>query len=285
MPRARLLKPGFYKNEELIELPFEGRLLFAGLWTLADRSGHLEDRPKRIKMELFPADMVDVDALLESLNARGFVHRYTSGSLALIHIPSFLKHQSPHKNEPASTVPACECEAAGGAPIVEEHSASTVQEPEEHSAAPVMSDARPAVTGNRYTDNGNQLAVTGSSLSESGEPSARETPIPLPKKTKVTEEWLENEREVFRDRLPADGFWSFDRVWAFRRDQPYFRTARDQQGYIHRALEDATQRWAEDRSNGNGKSGTGYAANRQSNVALAQPANGPGRVPDMVVED
>lgn len=156
MARARLLKPGFFKNEDLIDLPFEGRLLFAGLWTLADRSGHLEDRPKRIKMELFPADSLDVDALLEGLNAHGFIHRYTRGALALIHIPSFPKHQSPHKNEPASTVPACDCEAIGEPPIPMERSASTIQEPDGHSPAPVMSGARPAVTGsssgNRNTE-------------------------------------------------------------------------------------------------------------------------------------
>jgi len=29
--RARNLKPGFFKNEELADLPFEARLLFAGL--------------------------------------------------------------------------------------------------------------------------------------------------------------------------------------------------------------------------------------------------------------
>ena len=44
MARARLLKPGFFTNEDLCELPAFGRLLFAGLWTIADREGRLEDR-------------------------------------------------------------------------------------------------------------------------------------------------------------------------------------------------------------------------------------------------
>ena len=54
MARARNIKPGFFKNELLAEMPPETRLLFMGLWCLADREGRFEDRPKKIKMELFP---------------------------------------------------------------------------------------------------------------------------------------------------------------------------------------------------------------------------------------
>ena len=61
MARSRNIKPGFFTNDGLAELPFEVRLLFIGLWTLADREGRLEDRPKRIRMEIFPGDNVDVD--------------------------------------------------------------------------------------------------------------------------------------------------------------------------------------------------------------------------------
>ena len=76
MARARNIKPSFFHNEELVELPFEVRLLFVGLWTLADRAGRLEDRPKRIKMAIFPADNVDVDAGLQGLEDSGFIHRF-----------------------------------------------------------------------------------------------------------------------------------------------------------------------------------------------------------------
>jgi hypothetical protein len=69
MARARNIKPSFFTNEELVELPFSTRLLFIGLWTLADREGRLEDRPKRIKMAIFPADNIDVDAALGELES------------------------------------------------------------------------------------------------------------------------------------------------------------------------------------------------------------------------
>ena len=45
MARARNIKPGFFKNELLVGLPYEYRLLFIGLWTIADRDGRFEDRP------------------------------------------------------------------------------------------------------------------------------------------------------------------------------------------------------------------------------------------------
>lgn len=118
MPRARSLKPGFFRNEELLELSFETRLMFAGLWTLADRAGRLEDRPKRIKIELFPLDEVDIDDNLSQLQERGFIVRYVSGANRYIQVTNFDKHQNPHKSERDSTIPA-PCEQG----------ASTMQEP------------------------------------------------------------------------------------------------------------------------------------------------------------
>jgi hypothetical protein len=106
MARSRILKPGFFTNELLAELPFAGRLLFAGLWTLADREGRLEDRPKRIKAALFPWDEVDVDPLLVALESRGFIDRYDGGGYPLIQIAKFNEHQTPHQRETASIHPA-----------------------------------------------------------------------------------------------------------------------------------------------------------------------------------
>lgn len=49
MAGARNIKPGFFTNDVLAACDQLARLLFAGLWTVADRAGRLEDRPKRIK--------------------------------------------------------------------------------------------------------------------------------------------------------------------------------------------------------------------------------------------
>lgn len=105
MARSRILKPGFFSNEDLAALSFEARLCFAGLWTLADREGRLEDRPKRIDAALFPYDQVDIVAILEALTVNGFIRRYVANGVAVIDIPRFAEHQHPHQRELASQLP------------------------------------------------------------------------------------------------------------------------------------------------------------------------------------
>ncbi len=105
MARARNIKPGFFKNEILAEMSAFDRLLFIGLWCLADREGRVEDRPKRIKMELFPCDTYDVDVGIEELRRSGFVTRYDIAGKKTISIVNFLIHQTPHGTEKDSDLP------------------------------------------------------------------------------------------------------------------------------------------------------------------------------------
>jgi hypothetical protein len=119
MARARSIKPGFFKNEELAELGSDAMLLFAGLWTLADRAGRMEDRPKRIKAEVFPYHDCDVDKLLNSLVRARFIVRYSVNGSRYIAIPTWSKHQNPHVKEAASIIPAHD-----------EHGASIMPNPE-----------------------------------------------------------------------------------------------------------------------------------------------------------
>lgn len=107
MARARNIKPGLFKNEVLGVADALYTLLFEGLWLLADREGRLEDRPLRIKAEVFPyRDGLDVSAMLNWLQANGFIRRYRVNGAALIQIDAFTKHQNPHKNEPESELPS-----------------------------------------------------------------------------------------------------------------------------------------------------------------------------------
>ncbi|MBC8638293.1 hypothetical protein IAG25_15845 [Caballeronia sp. EK] len=110
MAHARILKPTFFRNDVLGHLPPYARLLFAGLWTLADRDGRLEDRPGRIKVDLFPydIDLSDdaIDAHLELLNQADLIERYCIGSERLIAITKWKKHQRPHPREAPSELSA-----------------------------------------------------------------------------------------------------------------------------------------------------------------------------------
>lgn len=104
--RARNIKPGFFKNERLSDLPPECRILFIGLWCLADREGRLEDRPKRIKAEVFPYENRNVDIMLNKLHNAGFIQRYEADGRRCILVVKFKCHQNPHPHERASELPA-----------------------------------------------------------------------------------------------------------------------------------------------------------------------------------
>jgi hypothetical protein len=106
MARARNIKPGFFANEMLAECDPLARLLFAGLWCLADRDGRLEDRPKRIRAEILPYDQCDPDGLLTQLEKHGFILRYAHGEQRFIQVLNFGKHQNPHVKEAKSTIPS-----------------------------------------------------------------------------------------------------------------------------------------------------------------------------------
>jgi hypothetical protein len=106
MSRLRTIKPGFFLDEELAECSPLARLLFAGIWTIADREGRLEDRPRRIKVQTLPYDDCDVDELLGELERHGFVTRYEADGARYIAIPTWHKHQNPHVKEGPSTIPA-----------------------------------------------------------------------------------------------------------------------------------------------------------------------------------
>lgn len=141
MARIRTIKPDFFVHTGLGELSPCHRLLFAGLWTQADKAGRLKDDPKKLKILLLPYDDVEVDNLLNDLNnhRERFVVRYAVKGEKYIQINRFHLHQQPHIKEKDSTIPApCKYRAnTNKAPC--QHHASTVQIPIKHHAkTPVL---------------------------------------------------------------------------------------------------------------------------------------------------
>lgn len=99
MARARNIKPALFSNDELADNDPLGRLLFIGLWTIADCEGNLEWREKRIKAQLLPYDNCDIKKLMINLDKSGFIRYYSVHDNLYVHIVNFTKHQNPHKNE------------------------------------------------------------------------------------------------------------------------------------------------------------------------------------------
>lgn len=104
MARIRTIKPEFFFDEELAILPFQVRLFFIGLWTQADKSGRIEDRPICLKANILPYDEFNADDALNVLSPK-FVRRYQVEGRRYLQIVSFSKHQRPHNTEAESHIP------------------------------------------------------------------------------------------------------------------------------------------------------------------------------------
>lgn len=108
MARARNIKPGFFFNEVLADIDPLGRLLFVGMWTIADYKGDFEWRERRIKAQLLPYDNCDIKKLAINLDQSGFIRFYSNADKLYCRVVEFCAHQNPHKNErdKGSEIPA-----------------------------------------------------------------------------------------------------------------------------------------------------------------------------------
>lgn len=111
--RSRVIKYSFFGDEKIVGLSPIHRLLFIGLWCLADREGRLRDRPNQIRLNIFPGEDVDVNSGLEALQAAGLVIRYEAESERLLQIRNFQNHQTPHHKEAESILPPCLADGCG----------------------------------------------------------------------------------------------------------------------------------------------------------------------------
>lgn len=101
MARIRTIKPEFWTDEKVVECSFEARLMFIGMFNFADDKGNLVRSPKRIKMQIFPADMIDCEPLIKELSGAGLISEYSVSGVEYIHIDGFSKHQK--INRPSTT--------------------------------------------------------------------------------------------------------------------------------------------------------------------------------------
>lgn len=106
--RSRIIKPQFFQNEKLADLSADHRLLFVGLWCMADREGRLEDRPRKIQAMLSPYLGLPISQMLDDLGDAGFIRRYEVGKIKIVEILRFKIHQRPHSRELPSVLPSYE---------------------------------------------------------------------------------------------------------------------------------------------------------------------------------
>ena len=93
--RIRQIKPEFWADSDLARLPYPVRLIYIGLWCVADDSGYIDWRPDRIAHDLLGYESATVRErhLVEwakALEVTGHIQILTCGCAL---IPTLQKHQ------------------------------------------------------------------------------------------------------------------------------------------------------------------------------------------------
>lgn len=80
MARARFIKPEFFMDEKIGELPYGARLLFESIWCQSDLRGIFEYSIKRLRVATFPFDegltSVTVQGWFDAIESKGMVGRF-----------------------------------------------------------------------------------------------------------------------------------------------------------------------------------------------------------------
>jgi hypothetical protein len=109
MARMRSIKPEFWADEELADLPRDARMLYMGMWNVADEHGRLRGDPRYIKGQIFPYDddlgAKDIDAYLDALALAHKVQRYRVDNAAYLYLPNLGKHQRLESEKVPSRLP------------------------------------------------------------------------------------------------------------------------------------------------------------------------------------
>jgi len=109
MARIRTIKPDFFRHEGLFEAEqetgFPLRLAFIGIWTVADRDGRFPWKPRALKLDALPFDVIDFDRVMDALERYGFILKYESDGKSFGWIPSWSKHQVINSRETKSVIP------------------------------------------------------------------------------------------------------------------------------------------------------------------------------------
>ncbi len=114
MARIRTIKPDFFESESLAQCSMEARLVFIGLFTIADDEGRLKDLPRKLAGEVFPHDDISPEQMsvwLDELENAHCIARYTHENAHFLHIPHWNAHQKiAHPTPSRLPAPPDECE-------------------------------------------------------------------------------------------------------------------------------------------------------------------------------
>ena len=112
MSRIRTIKPELFRHEDLFDLEqrtkLPMRLSWCGLFTVCDREGRFEWRPKTLQLDILPWDNLNFEDILDAFHSKGFVRKYKCKGKFYGDIPSWKLHQVINPRERASSIPVPE---------------------------------------------------------------------------------------------------------------------------------------------------------------------------------
>lgn len=99
--RKRIISPEFWYDEKIVELSFGARLLFIALWQMADDEGRMEYAPKRMGLQIFPSQKIDIVVLCAELRQCALVCTYKSEDRDYLEVINFRRWQKFDKRRPS----------------------------------------------------------------------------------------------------------------------------------------------------------------------------------------
>jgi hypothetical protein len=106
MARIRTIKPDFWTDEKVVELSAFARLLFIGIWNFADDEGRIRLSEKKLRMQIFPADTVNISELLGEIRRESLITIYDIEGVSYLQVNGFSKHQKIDKRTPSKFPPS-----------------------------------------------------------------------------------------------------------------------------------------------------------------------------------
>jgi hypothetical protein len=97
MARDRMIRKKFWDDRKISRVSRDARLLFIGLWNLADDLGVLVADNLFIKSKVFPYDQIQLQQFgcwINELLANGFISQFSHKSEDFYYLPNFSKHQT-----------------------------------------------------------------------------------------------------------------------------------------------------------------------------------------------
>ena len=98
MARIRTVKPEFFRHEGLQDLEekqpkLKPMLVFEGLWTVSDKNGIFEWRPRQLKLDILPFVTFNMEQTLSILSDSGYIIPFEHAGKQYGIIPTFKDHQ------------------------------------------------------------------------------------------------------------------------------------------------------------------------------------------------